>query len=65
MAKKVVITEADFRRYVKVQMSGRTNMFDLRMVRILSCLPEDKILAVMDQYNALDKKFPNVCKELS
>ena len=62
-AKKVTVSERDFKAFVKVQMSGRTNMFDVRMVRALSGLKEEVVYAIMDQYAELDKQFPNVCEE--
>ena len=60
MAKKVTVSEKDFKAFVKVQKSGRTNMFDVRTVSILSGLDRETILAIMDQYNALSDLYPKV-----
>jgi len=60
MAKKMTISEKAFKAYVKVQMSGRTNMFDVRTVSILSGLDRETILAIMDQYDALSDLYTKV-----
>jgi len=59
-AKKVTVSERDFKAFVKVQMSGRTNMFDVRTVGILSGLDKETIMAVMDEYDALSALYPKV-----
>ena len=60
---KVKVSEKDFARYVRVQMGGRTNMFDTRMVSLLSGLKRETILAVMDTYDELSTKFPKVLEK--
>lgn len=52
-----MITEKQFKAYVKVQMSGVTNMFDLRTVEALSGLEKDEIEEIMANYDELDKKY--------
>jgi Cu/Ag efflux protein CusF len=59
-AKKVTVSERDFKAFVKVQMSGRTNMFDVRTVGILSGLDKETIMAVIDEYDALSELYPKV-----
>ena len=46
-----------FKKYVKVQMSGATNMFDVRTVCSLSGLEREDVLDVMDRYDELSKKY--------
>jgi len=46
-----VITEEEFKDYVKVQMSGATNMMDINAVVSLSkSLTRDKCLFIMKNY---------------
>ena len=54
------VSEDDFKAYVRVQMSGATNMFDVDTVSSLSGLPKDKIFKIMDSYDNLSKKYPGV-----
>ena len=56
----IKISEKDFQRYVKVQRSGKTNMFNLNNVQVLSGLTKDKIKAVMEQYDSLCDLYPKV-----
>lgn len=58
-AKGVHVSEKEFEAYVKVQMSGVTNMFDVNTVSSLSGLDRDVIFAIMDNYEQLDKMFPH------
>lgn len=51
------ISKEEFGRYVKVQKSGRVNMFDVKNVEILSCLSKDKIIYIMDNYEELSNEF--------
>ena len=55
-----MITKKKFQSYVDVQMSGITNMFDVRRVSELSGLGRDEIIAIMKQYGELTKKYPDV-----
>ncbi len=49
------ITKEDFQAYLKVQSSGKTNMFDLRNVVKLSGLSREKILEIMTNYRKYKK----------
>ena len=50
------ITEKEFDKYVEVQESGVTNMFDVRKVEELTGLTKDKILYIMQNYTYLKKR---------
>ena len=54
------ITKEQFEAYVKVQRSGVTNMFDVRVVEMLSGLKMEEIGVVMEQYSELSEKYPDV-----
>ena len=54
---KLEITEEQFEAYVRVQMSGVTNMFDLRNVTALTGLDKSQIMEIMKTYGELDKKY--------
>ena len=54
---KTEITKQQFKAYLQVQMSGVTNMFDLRNVTALTGLDKNQCIAIMEQYNELDKKY--------
>jgi hypothetical protein len=58
--KKIRISEQDFKRYVRVQMSGVTNMFAIDTVRRLTGLTEQKIKSIMDNYDSLCDAYPSV-----
>jgi hypothetical protein len=51
------ITKEEFEAYLKVQQSGVTNMFNIKDVSFLSGLERATILAIMNNYDALDKKY--------
>lgn len=51
----IKITKEDFQAYLKVQNSGKTNMFDLRNVVKLSGLSREKILEIMTNYRKYKK----------
>lgn len=51
------ITKEKFERYVDVQMSGRTNMFAVRNVMLLSELTRKECLDIMGNYNKYKKEF--------
>ncbi len=51
------ITKVDFQAYLKVQSSGKTNMFDLRNVVKLSGLSREKILEIMTNYRKYKKDW--------
>ena len=54
---KTEITKEQFTAYVRVQKSGVTNMFDIRNVTTLTGLNKEQCIAIMEQYNELDKKY--------
>jgi hypothetical protein len=51
------ITQAEFLAYERVRRSGRTNMFDVRVVSPLSGLSRSTILEIMAQYPKLSQRF--------
>ena len=51
------ITERKFEEYYRVQKSGKTNMFDIRMVMVLSGLTKEECLDIMQNYKEYFKKF--------
>ena len=54
---KLEITEEQFEAYVRVQMSGVTNMFDLRNVTALTGLDKSQIMEIMKTYGELEEKY--------
>ena len=54
---KVEITKEQFESYVRVQMSGVTNMFDVRNVTALSGLNKNQIMEIMSNYGELEEKY--------
>ena len=54
---KTKITKKQIEAYVRVQNSGVTNMFDIRNVKALTGLSKEQIIAIMEQYNELTKKY--------
>jgi len=53
---KTEITKQQFKSYLQVQMSGVTNMFDLRNVTALTGLDKNQCLEIMENYGELYKK---------
>ena len=53
---KTEITKQQFKAYLQVQMSGVTNMFDLRNVTALTGLDKNQCLEIMENYGELYKK---------
>ena len=51
------ITQEQFKAYVSVQMSGVTNMFDVRTVSDLSGLDKREIMTIMKSYSELKEKY--------
>lgn len=51
------ITEEQFDAYVKVQMSGVTNMWAVNLVCELSNLEKDQVMTIMKNYKELKAKF--------
>lgn len=54
------ISKEEFEAYERVRESGVTNMFDVRTVSALSGLDREKIIAIMESYEDLMKKYPEV-----
>jgi hypothetical protein len=53
----IKITSKKFKDYVRVQNSGVTNMFNLKMVTSLSGLTKEECLNIMENYAEYYKKF--------
>ena len=53
---KTEITKQQFKAHLQVQMSGVTNMFDLRNVTALTGLDKNQCLEIMENYGELYKK---------
>ena len=51
------ITKEQFEAYVDVQMSGVTNMFDVKTVGQLSGLEKEQIMKIMVDYGTLKDKY--------
>jgi len=56
------ISKVEFAKYERVRVQGSTNMFMVSTVSALSGLPKERILKIMKEYDALDKKYPGVRK---
>ena len=55
--KMTEITKEQFEAYVDVQMSGVTNMFDVKTVGDLSGLEKEEIMEIMKNYGTLNDKY--------
>lgn len=55
--KEVKITAAEFGKYLAVQGSGATNMFDIKMVQALTGLSKKKLLYIMEHYAELYEQY--------
>ena len=55
--KMTEITKEQFEAYVDVQMSGVTNMFDVKTVGQLSGLEKEQIMTIMQNYIELKDKY--------
>jgi hypothetical protein len=55
--KEVKITASEFGKYLAVQRGGATNMFDLKMVQLLSGLSRAKIIYITEHYSELYEKY--------
>ena len=51
------ITKKQFNRYEGVRLSGATNMFDVRNVKMLSGLDKEQIMTIMKNYGQLKEKY--------
>lgn len=54
---KEVISKSDFWRYENCRRSGVTNMFDVRVVEMLTGLPKAKLILIMQNYKELKAKY--------
>ena len=54
------ITQEQFQAYVDVQMSGVTNMFDVKTVSAISGLDRDQITDIMKNYSKYQEDFETV-----
>jgi len=52
-----IVTEREFKKYVKLQNSGETNMFDIAYVVKETGLSEEKIAYIMQHYAALEEVY--------
>ena len=55
-----IVKKEHFKRYVDVQMSGVTNMFDVKTVSSLADLAVDQIIDIMKNYEKYKDKWPSV-----
>ena len=55
-----MITKEDYIAYEKVRLSGKTNMFDVPVVQVLSGLTREKIIEIMEHFSELMEKYPDV-----
>jgi hypothetical protein len=53
----VAITKEEFQAYEEVRASGVTNMFMVKTVCDLSGLERAKVMAIMQNYDSLEKQF--------
>ena len=51
------ITQEQFEAYVNVQMSGVTNMWNVKLVGELSGLEKEEIMIIMENYGQLKEKY--------
>ena len=57
LKKMTEITQEQFEAYVDVQVSGVTNMFDVKTVGRLSGLEKEEIIEIMKNYGTLKDKY--------
>lgn len=53
----VKITAAEFGKYLALQGSGLTNMFDLKMVMLHTGLSKAKVVYIMEHYSELCEQY--------
>lgn len=51
------VTAVEFGKYLAVQRSGVTNMFDVKMVHALTGLSKPKILYIIEHYKELNEEY--------
>ena len=54
---EIKITKEEMEAYEKCRQSGITNMFDIKKVKKLTGLDEDKIMYIMKHYSELIEKY--------
>ena len=54
---EIKITAEEFGRYLSLQGSGLTNMFDLKVVMFHTGLPKHKIIYIMEHYSELCEEY--------
>ena len=52
-----MITKEQFMAYEMVRQSGVTNMFDIKMVTLISGLTKDECLEIMKNYGKLKEEY--------
>ncbi len=61
----MTITADNFHRYEAVRQSGITNMFNVRVVQLLSGLTKHQIIYIMAHYSQLHDKYMKPSPEAS
>lgn len=51
------VTAVEFGKYLAIQRSGVTNMFDIKVVKMLTGLTKEKILYIMEHYAELNAEY--------
>lgn len=51
-----MITENEFQAYKNIQLSGVTNMFDLKTVSLMSGLCREKLIEIQQNYTQLEER---------
>lgn len=51
------VTATDFGKYLAIQRSGVTNMFDIKVVQALTGLSKPKIIYIMEHYAELNAEY--------
>lgn len=54
---KSKVTAVEFGKYLAIQRSGATNMFDIKVVQKLTGLSKPKIFYIMDHYAELNAEY--------
>jgi hypothetical protein len=57
---KGYMTKKKFLRYLLVRNSGKTNMFDVRLVGDLAGLSKDDLIDIMKNYGSYEDKYLKV-----
>jgi hypothetical protein len=57
---KGYMTKKKFLRYLLVRNSGKTNMFDVRLVGDLTGLSKDDLIDIMKNYGSYEDKYLKV-----